>query len=173
MGDFNCKKFLLTTVVSYLPLPFLPIPLYQLIDTSWIAPGNWIIKQVLPSSEINLSAIGLSIFILPGNMKEIIPALVTKIKEEDLLISDFNLYQNYPNPFNPNTNISWQSPIGSWQTLKVYDVLGNEVATLVNEYKPAGNYEVEFDASRLTSGVYLYQMKTGSFIESRKMVLVK
>ncbi len=58
------------------------------------------------------------------------------------------LHQNYPNPFNPSTKISWQSPVGSWQTLKVYDVLGNEVATLVNEYRNAGSYEVEFNASK-------------------------
>jgi hypothetical protein len=66
---------------------------------------------------------------------------------------DFKLDQNFPNPFNPSTNISWQSPISSHQILKVYDVLGNEVATLVDEEKPAGVYEVEFYASELTSGI--------------------
>ena len=69
------------------------------------------------------------------------------------ITNDFVLYQNYPNypnPFNPSTLISWQSPVGSWQTLKVYDVLGNEVATLVDEYKPAGTYEVEFSVHRRT-----------------------
>ena len=85
----------------------------------------------------------------------------------------FALLQNYPNPFNPRTKISWQSPIGSWQTLKVYDVLGNEVATLVDEYKPAGSYEVEFNAANLPSGVYFYQLKAGNFVEAKKMVLLK
>jgi hypothetical protein len=86
---------------------------------------------------------------------------------------EFTLAQNYPNPFNPSTKISWQSPVSGHQTLKVYDVLGNEVASLINEYKPAGNYQVNFDASNLSSGIYFYQLKTGSFIQTRKMTLIK
>ncbi|MCA2005174.1 MAG: T9SS type A sorting domain-containing protein [Ignavibacterium sp.] len=86
---------------------------------------------------------------------------------------DFYLDQNYPNPFNPTTVISWQSPVGSHQTLKVYDVLGNEVATLVNEYKEAGRHKVEFDASKLASGVYIYILTAGSFTSSKKMMVVK
>jgi len=92
---------------------------------------------------------------------------------KNLIPSDFSLAQNYPNPFNPSTKISWQAPVGSWQTLKIYDVLGNEVATLVDEYKPAGSYEVEFDASPLTSGVYFYQLNAGEFIQTKKMILLK
>jgi len=89
------------------------------------------------------------------------------------LPSVYSLSQNYPNPFNPRTKITWQSPIGSNQTLKIYDVLGNEVATLIDEYKPAGNYEVEWDASGLPSGVYFYQMKTDGFVGTKKMILMK
>jgi hypothetical protein len=93
------------------------------------------------------------------------------------LLSDFTLYQNYPNPFNPSTKISWQSPIGSWQILKVFDVLGREVATLVDEYRDAGSYEVEFNlASSMknpTSGIYFYQLKVGEFVEGKKMLLLK
>ncbi len=91
-------------------------------------------------------------------------------------IKEFNLYQNYPNPFNPTTVISWQSPVGSWQTLKVYDVLGNEVATLVDEYKEAGRHKVEFNVGQtisLSSGVYIYKLTAGSFISSKKMMLIK
>jgi hypothetical protein len=93
--------------------------------------------------------------------------------------NDFNLptqyvfEQNYPNPFNPSTKISWQSPIGSQQTLKIYDILGNEVATVVDGYKPAGKYEVEFDAASLPSGVYFYQLKAGEFVSTKKMLLLK
>jgi hypothetical protein len=83
------------------------------------------------------------------------------------------LYQNYSNPFNPTTKISWQSPVSSRQVLKVFDVLGNEVATLVDEYKPAGSYELEFDGSKLTSGVYFYQLKAGNYVDTKKMVLMK
>jgi len=85
----------------------------------------------------------------------------------------FYLYQNYPNPFNPSTKIKYQIPGFSSVTLKVYGVLGNEVTTLVNEDKPAGQYEVKFDASELSSGIYFYQIKAGSFIESKKMILIK
>ncbi len=85
----------------------------------------------------------------------------------------FELSQNYPNPFNPITKINWQSPVSSWQTLKIYDVLGNEVATLVDEYKSAGSYEVEFDATQLSSGIYFYQLKTGSSVQTKKMMLIR
>jgi photosystem II stability/assembly factor-like uncharacterized protein len=86
---------------------------------------------------------------------------------------NFTLSQNYPNPFNPSSKISWQSPVGSHQTLKVYDLLGREVATLVDEFRPAGSYEVKFDAENLTSGIYLYKLQVGSNTETRKMVLMK
>ena len=86
---------------------------------------------------------------------------------------DYSLKQNYPNPFNPSTKISWQSPVSSHQTLKVYDVVGNEVAILVNEYREAGRYEVTFDASKLTSGIYFYKIQAGDFVETKKMILMK
>lgn len=92
---------------------------------------------------------------------------------EPLLPSHFSLEQNFPNPFNPTTKITWQSPVTAHQTLKVYDVLGNEVATLVDEFRNAGIYEIDFDASRLSSGVYFYQLKAGDFIGTKKMLLVK
>jgi len=91
----------------------------------------------------------------------------------DVVPTQFELKQNYPNPFNPTTTIRWQSPIGSWQTLKIYDLLGREVATLVDEYKPAGSYEVEFDASDLSSGVYFYRLQAGEFADTKKLILMK
>src|SRR3990172_3542235 len=84
------------------------------------------------------------------------------------------LEQNYPNPFNPSTKISWQSPVSSRQSWKVYDVLGNEIATLTDEYKPAGNYEVEFSAKcGLASGLYFYSLKTGIFSNYKNIILTK
>jgi hypothetical protein len=92
----------------------------------------------------------------------------------------FSLDQNYPNPFNPSTKIKYTIPNvtlsgveGSRVILKVYDVLGDEVATLVNEEKPAGNYEISFDASKLSSGVYFYQIQAGNFVETKKMILIR
>jgi Secretion system C-terminal sorting domain len=92
----------------------------------------------------------------------------------------FYLFQNYPNPFNPSTKIKFTIPtvethrnVSLQTTLKVYDVLGNEIATLVNEEKPAGSYEVEFSAKGLPSGIYFYQLKAGRFMETKKMVLIR
>ncbi len=92
----------------------------------------------------------------------------------------FQLEQNYPNPFNPSTKIKYTIPSvtlsgveGSLVQLKVYDALGNEVATLINEEKPAGNYEVDFNASKLSSGIYFYKLQAGSFVDTRKMLLLK
>ncbi len=85
----------------------------------------------------------------------------------------FSLNQNYPNPFNPSTTIRFQVPNSSFVNLKVYDVLGNEVATLVNEEKATGSYEVSFKAANLSSGVYLYKLQAGSFVEINKMLLLK
>jgi hypothetical protein len=87
----------------------------------------------------------------------------------------YALSQNYPNPFNPTTSINYQLPIGNSQltVLKVYDVLGQEVVTLVNEVNPPGGYVVQWDASNVPSGLYFYRLMAGSFSETRKMVLVK
>ena len=86
----------------------------------------------------------------------------------------FSLSQNYPNPFNPSTTISWQSPIGSWQTIKIYDVLGSEVETIVDEYKEAGFHSKLYIVnSKLPSGVYFYRIQAGSFTETKKMMVLK
>jgi hypothetical protein len=98
---------------------------------------------------------------------------IVGVEDEHTLPTEYVLEQNYPNPFNPSTKISWQSPVGSQQTLKIYDILGNEVATLVDEYKPAGRYEIEFNASTLPSGVYFYQLKAGEYVNTKKMILLK
>ncbi len=86
---------------------------------------------------------------------------------------DFVLSQNYPNPFNPTTVISYQVPLASHVVIKVYDMLGREVTTLVNERKPAGSYQVPFDAHLMPSGVYFYSLQSGSFKETKKMELIK
>ena len=97
----------------------------------------------------------------------------TGIEQEKGMPNSFHLFQNYPNPFNPSTKISWQLPVSSWLTLKVFDVLGNEVVTLVDDNKQAGNYEVEFNALELSSGIYFYQLRAGNFIQTKKMIVVK
>ena len=95
------------------------------------------------------------------------------IKKEKEIPETFTLYQNYPNPFNPTTNFKFRIADFGFVSLKVYDLLGNEVATLVNEEKPAGEYEVEFDATGLASGIYFYRLSIGSINETKKMVLMQ
>lgn len=100
--------------------------------------------------------------------------VVTDVNEElNIQPEQYSLEQNYPNPFNPTTSIRYQVSSIAQVTLKVYDILGNEVARLVNEDKPVGSYEVDFDASQLSSGIYLYKLTAGNFIETRKMILIK
>ena len=93
--------------------------------------------------------------------------------EDEIVINNFTLEQNYPNPFNPSTLIQYAVSSRQFVSMKVYDVLGNEIATLVNEEKPTGIYEVEFDASNLPSGIYIYTLSTGEFTQSKKMLLLK
>jgi photosystem II stability/assembly factor-like uncharacterized protein len=93
--------------------------------------------------------------------------------EKKSITTSFDLYQNYPNPFNPTTTINFQIPNDGYVTLKVFDLLGREVASLVNEDKKAGYYGYNFDASKLSSGVYIYKITADNFVQSKKMLLMK
>jgi hypothetical protein len=93
--------------------------------------------------------------------------------DDETNITQYELLQNYPNPFNPTTTINYQLPQAGFVTLKVYDVLGNEIETLVNEEKPAGTYKLTWDAENLPGGVYFYRIRTESYTKTRKMVLLK
>ena len=98
---------------------------------------------------------------------------VVSIEDDPPINKDFYLSQNYPNPFNPTTNISYSISQRSFVTLKIYDVLGIEVTTLINKEVRAGSYEVEFDANNLPSGIYFYQIRAGAFVDTKKLVLMK
>jgi len=91
----------------------------------------------------------------------------------DGIPTEYNLIQNFPNPFNPSTTIYYSIPQLSFVTLRVYDVLGNEITVLVNEEKSIGNYEIDFDGEELTTGIYFYRLQAGSFVETKKMILLK
>lgn len=99
--------------------------------------------------------------------------ILVGVNDEEKIPTEYILEQNYPNPFNPSTTINYQIPEASFVTLKVYDVLGNEVAILLNEEKSAGIYKVKFDASNLSSGIYLYKLTAGSFSQTKKLILMK
>ncbi len=99
--------------------------------------------------------------------------IVTSVDDENVLVTDYKLNQNYPNPFNPTTTISYQIPVENHVTLKIYDVLGAEVATLINAKQAAGSYDVTFNASNLASGIYFYKIESGNFVSVKKLVLLK
>ncbi|MDP3582326.1 MAG: T9SS type A sorting domain-containing protein, partial [Ignavibacteria bacterium] len=104
--------------------------------------------------------------------------IITDVKENPAIPTEFKLEQNYPNPFNPETTISYTIPSNVKGetinvTLKVYDVLGREITTLVSEYLKAGSYVKTLHATSLPSGVYFYRLQAGSFIQTKKMLLVK
>jgi len=196
IGTFDCKKFLIERGLSFLiilppPLPPIAIPIAFINDTIWIAQDNWIVQSIIPATEIDLTLVGAGILFLPGLQSKII-AKITDVNDEYSVPVEFNLFQNYPNPFNPSTKIRFTistSPLnpspyqGEGQrerltTLIVYDILGNEIITLLDKELAAGEYEVNFsaiggDASTLSSGVYFYQLKAGSIVVTKKMVLIR
>lgn len=108
-----------------------------------------------------------------GQTKIVHFSVPTSVKSSEQLPHQFSLTQNYPNPFNPKTTISYSLPKSSYVTLKVFDSRGSEVATLVSEYRQAGNYEVVFDGSTFSSGVYFYQIIAGKFVRTKKLILLK
>ncbi|MCL6099667.1 MAG: T9SS type A sorting domain-containing protein [Bacteroidetes bacterium] len=87
--------------------------------------------------------------------------------------TEFGLEQNYPNPFNPSTTINYSLPRSGFVSMKIYDVLGKEIKTLISETKIAGNYSIKFDGVNLPSGIYFYQMKTSEYMRTKKMILLK
>jgi hypothetical protein len=188
IGTFECKKFLLERKLSYLvwffPYPEpLPVPILSVVETVWLAPENWKVKSYVPSTNVDLFVFGIPAFNISGLETNIITP-ITDVQDEFLAINNFELYQNYPNPFNPSTTIRYSIPdvISTEErnlnvVLKVFDILGNEVATLVNEVKPAGNYEIKFQPeSKIkspASGTYFYQLQVGNLVQSRKMLMIK
>ena len=105
-------------------------------------------------------------YFFPANPSSIFP-------EENIVVKNFNLYQNYPNPFNPSTTISWQLAESHFVSLKIYDVLGNEISTLINEEQQAGFHKIDFNASSLSSGVYFYSLRSNNKTLTNRMILIK
>lgn len=132
----------------------------------WLAEGIGLVRTAFDDGsglDINYAKIDGKIY----------GTLVSVENEFPLLPSEFNVSQNYPNPFNPSTKIIYSIKQDDLVTLKIYDILGREIRTLVNEFVPAGNYEVEFDASLLPSGLYIYKIQSGNFTDAKKMLLIK
>jgi len=148
------------------------------ISWAWVNDGltNLNVRSLLVTANNYLFAGTTNGFVCKRPLSEMITSIGGEINQPTV----YALFQNYPNPFNPTTTIKYQIPEMSFVTLKAYDVLGNEVAALVNEEKPAGSYKIEFDASALPSGIYFYRLQVypanggaGSFVETKKMVLLR
>lgn len=178
LGNLSTKKFLLQWKIAYLLGP-ISIDLFATKDTIWITQNNWIVQDVIPGQYINnLTFLGVPAFSIPGLETKLTDEILVSVDNENLNPVSFSLEQNYPNPFNPSTVISYHLPVNSDVTLKVYDILGNEVVTLVNEYKTAGRYEVEFNVTyesirAIASGIYFYQLRAGDYTQTKKMVLLR
>jgi len=98
---------------------------------------------------------------------------ISNVEDDEFNLEEYELSQNYPNPFNPNTTINYSISNPGYVTLKVYDILGKEVTSLVNEEKPAGIYEIEFDGRNLASGIYIYKLSVNNYSDSKKLILLK
>ena len=131
-------------------------------------PGSSIISDMTFSDYRNGWAVGKNGVILKYNS-----SLINIFNTVNFTPEHFTLYQNYPNPFNPNTNLEFGISKSGFVTLKVYDVLGNEVAVLVNENKAPGYYNIQFDGSDLSSGVYYYRLESSGFVQTKRMMLLK
>jgi hypothetical protein len=156
---------------------------------SWTSVNEGLLKDREDSTKYSfVYALGVSdkyLFAAPGNFmmdcgtagtglwRRPLSELVGVTKEGSDLPLEFTLSQNYPNPFNPSTTIRYQLPIRSIVTIKMYNILGKEITTLVNEKKDAGKYSINFNGSSLPSGVYFYRIQAGSFAETKKMMLLK
>jgi hypothetical protein len=132
--------------------------------------GGRSIKKIIAMDDVSGRVIGDSLNIIFTTDSSVLSA----VDEDGNHIHNYSLSNNYPNPFNPSTIFEYNLPHFGFVTLKVYDMLGREIATLVNEEKPAGSYKLEFNAEDLASGIYYYQIKVGNeFVETRKMILMK
>ncbi len=175
IGTFNCKKFVLSYSVKYILPPFISITLITIPDTHYVAQGNWIVKTIAPSTTLDLSFVQLGTFTFPGRMEVVIPPIIpTSVEDfEPAQIDGFALHQNYPNPFNPETTISFNLPDNGFVSLKVYDNLGNLIATPISRDMQAGTHKMSFSGNDLASGVYFYRLETERFSETRRMILLK
>lgn len=144
----------------------------QGMETNWIQQGSETIGNVVVESVATRSSDGTVVIGTHGNGVYSTQLNVTSV-DNDQLQNRFELSQNYPNPFNPTTTISYSIPKQSNVSLKVFDIVGREVAVLVDKEKSAGSHKIDFNASELSSGVYIYRLQSDDFSETKKMMLLK
>jgi peptidoglycan/xylan/chitin deacetylase (PgdA/CDA1 family) len=157
-----------------------PLSVYVTVPEEW----NYVLStqsnriDTLTSITTDSGKVVLSKIIPDGGIASFTKLNITGIEDEQVQPLAFELYQNYPNPFNPLTVIRYQLSVNSYVTLRVYDALGKEIATLVNDYKQAGSYQIEFNVAEvarpeIASGVYFYQLRAGNYTTVKKMILLR
>jgi len=145
-------------------------------DLSTLSSGSAVVFAsgfLTPSANQNGEAFGLYFALADGTVGQFLAGVTGVEETSSITPNDYNLLQNYPNPFNPSTTINFTIPSNELVTLKIFNILGSEVATLVNQNLAPGSYKFNFDAQNLASGVYLYELKAGNFTEIKKMNLLK
>ena len=158
------------------PFGHYEVPLFKLVDTLFVAKHNWLVKEIQPSTFYPLNndpSYQVATTQLPGFVRLLESASLTSVPLRQTVPQEFTLEQNFPNPFNPATHLRFTIADVRFVTLKVFDVLGQEVATLVNGQLSTGSYDVTFDARSLSSGVYFYRLSADGMVRIRKMILEK
>lgn len=142
--------------------------------TSWMMEiwdeNNWILSNRDGHLGLHSNSIQYNYF---GVQVNIYYKIITDVKNQAIEIKEYTLLQNYPNPFNPTTTINYSISTYTHARLKIFDILGNEVATIVDEYKNAGDYNVVFNASSLSSGIYFYRLECNNYVDTKKLILLK
>ncbi len=183
IGNFNCKKFVFSFTLSYLltvsPLPTVPVPLLTIPDTTWIAEDNWIVKEVVPTTILDLTRIGKETYSIMGYQKLATSELTDVHDSRNRTNLQYELGQNYPNPFNPTTMISYTIPTTSKVKIEIFNSLGQKVSELVNKTQTTGNHSANWNATNFSSGTYFARLTVTSlnskeiFSEVKKMLLLK
>ena len=135
--------------------------------------SNTIVNSVAGQNFVGTSLLGNAEIISGFLADTLFRTVITAVHDQEGLPSTYSLAQNYPNPFNPSTSISYQLPRQSYVTLIIYNILGREIATLVDEMKQPGKYFVQWNASDIPTGVYFYRLVTGNYVQTKKLVLMK
>ena len=135
----------------------------------------WINNEWIPGDGglIFTNPDGVTVAVITSELFAYYSEVTSVVEDDNFLKNEYTLFQNYPNPFNPITTLKYMIPSDGFVRLKVYDILGKEISTLVNEEQNKGYYEVDFDAKNLSSGVYIYRIESGSFTDSKLMILQK
>ncbi|HTR82821.1 MAG TPA: T9SS type A sorting domain-containing protein [Bacteroidota bacterium] len=179
-GSFTATPFSIVLHVnipkSQPPIGHFEVPLFTLVDSLFIANGKWLVREVQPSTYYPLNndpSYNVATTQLPGFERVLQSAAITSVRQQPNIVRTFALEQNFPNPFNPTTNLRFTIVNFQFVQLRVFDVLGRQVAELVNKELSPGTYTYPFGEPALPSGIYFYRLTAGMESQTKKMILLK